>query len=97
MANYVSSTSDKSKKVAMKRLLMGGVGLHLFYVGRIGVGIIRLVISLAFWILIIDGIAEGIVEMIISGIVFLVVINVFDLIKLSLGKFKDNVGQYLRQ
>ena len=81
----------------MRRLLMGGIGLHLFYVGRIGAGIVRMIIGILFWVLIIDGIAEGQGPMIASGVMFLVLTNVFDLVKLSMGKFKDNVGQYLRQ
>lgn len=42
MANYTTQTSSKSKRKALKLLLCGGVGLHLFYVGKIGAGILRL-------------------------------------------------------
>ena len=41
MANYVTQASDKSKKVALILcLLLGMAGLHYFYVGRIGKGIL---------------------------------------------------------
>ena len=43
MANYVTQTSDKKKIVALILCLFGGMfGLHLFYVGRIGKGILYL-------------------------------------------------------
>lgn len=43
MANYTTQTSDKSKKTAMICCLLGLIGLggiHYFYVGRIGKGIL---------------------------------------------------------
>ena len=46
MANYTTITSDKSKKTAMLLCLLGFVGLggiHDFYVGKIGSGIIKLI------------------------------------------------------
>lgn len=43
MANYVTNTSDKSKKTALMLCIFGGIfGLHHFYVGRIGKGILYL-------------------------------------------------------
>ena len=43
MANYVTNTSDKSKKVALLLCLFGGMfGLHQFYVGKVGKGILYL-------------------------------------------------------
>ena len=37
--NYVTSSSDKSRKTALILCLFGGLfGLHQFYVGRIGKG-----------------------------------------------------------
>ena len=41
MTNYVTTTSDKSKKTALLLCLLGGIfGLHYFYVGRIQKGFI---------------------------------------------------------
>jgi restriction system protein len=41
MANYVTSTSDKRKRTAFFLCLFGGLlGLHQFYVGKIGKGIL---------------------------------------------------------
>ena len=96
MANYTTNTSDKSKKKAIKLLLFGGVGLHLFYVGRVKAGIFRMVFSLLFWSLIMNGFSTGETALIVSGIGFLVAVNLLDLIKLGLGTFKDNVGDNLR-
>lgn len=43
MPNYVSMTSDKSKRTAFWLcLLFGFFGLHYFYVGRIGRGLLAL-------------------------------------------------------
>lgn len=96
MANYTTQTSDKSKKKAIKLLLFGGIGLHLFYVGRIKVGLIRCVLGILLWYLFIDGIVQGYTPEIFAGIVFLILLNILDLINLSLGRFKDNIGSYLR-
>lgn len=96
MANYVTGTSDKSKKKAMRMLLCGGLGFHMFYVGRIKAGFFYLFLGLLFWSLLIDGIVERHIAMILSGILCLILLNIFDFIKLKLGKFKDNIGNYLR-
>lgn len=43
MPNYVTSTSDKKKRVALLLCIFGGIlGLHQFYVGKIGKGILYL-------------------------------------------------------
>ena len=97
MANYVSQTSDKSKKKAIKLLLSGGLGFHLFYVGRIKAGIIRFILGLILWVgFIIGGIAISEWGMVLMGIALLVLLNIFDMIKLFLGTFKDNIGSHLR-
>ena len=97
MANYTTNVSDKSKKKALTLLFIGGLGFHLFYVGRIKAGIVRFIAALMFWGgLIIGGISSGESEMVIVGFVALVLFNVFDLVKLLLGTFRDNIGNYLR-
>lgn len=41
MSNYVTGTSDKSKKTAlMLCIFLGYLGIHQFYVGKIGKGLI---------------------------------------------------------
>ena len=41
MSQYVTPTSDKNKKTAFWLCLLGGLfGLHQFYVGKIGTGIL---------------------------------------------------------
>lgn len=100
MANYTTSTSDKSKDKAIKLLLCGGIGLHYFYVGRIKAGLIHTAIGLAFWMGVLAALFEGAgSEKLISlWVLFLLIcFNVPDLIRLKLGKFRDNVGDYLRQ
>lgn len=97
MASYTSSTSDKSKKKAIRLLLSGGIGLHRFYVGKIKSGIVALVLGLICWIVIIDGLLNLDIEMLIGGIALLLLLNISDLVKLLLGSFRDNVGQPLRQ
>jgi len=75
MPNYVSITSDKSRKTAfIICLFFGVVGFHYFYVGRYGRGILALL-----------------------TMNFVMIGWIADLIKILNGKFKDNIGQYLRQ
>ena len=41
MTGFVTKTSSKSKKVALRRcLFLGFFGAHYYYVGRIGMGLI---------------------------------------------------------
>lgn len=96
MANYTTTASDKSKKTAIILLLFGGVGLHLFYVGRIKSGLVRLFFGVLFWVLICTGIADGEIAMILTGVLLIVAFNIADITKLLLGSFRDNVGAALR-
>lgn len=53
MANYVTNTSDKSKKTALICCLIGFIGIggiQRFYVGKIGSGIIYLITGGWFFI-----------------------------------------------
>ena len=63
MANFVTQTSNKSKKKALLLCIFGGLlGLHYFYVGRIGRGILYIVTCGFFvfgWIIDIFKIALG--------------------------------------
>lgn len=97
MANYTTNVSDKTKNKCKQLMLVGGLGLQYFYVGKIKTGLIRLVFGILFWVLFFAGISEGEVAMIAAGIGSLVAVNLFELAKLSLGKFKDNIGNYVRQ
>lgn len=63
MANYTTITSDKSKKTALLCCIFGGlIGIHQFYVGKIGKGILYLFTAGLFgfgWIIDIIKIATG--------------------------------------
>ena len=63
MANYTTITSDKSKKTALLCCIFGGfLGIHQFYVGKIGKGILYLCTAGIFcmgWIVDIIKIATG--------------------------------------
>lgn len=63
MANYVTQTSNKSKKTALLLCIFGGFfGLHYFYVGKIGKGILYVITFGLFmfgWIVDIFKIALG--------------------------------------
>ena len=104
MANYTTNTSNKSKSKAIKLLLSGGIGLHLFYVGRIGAGLLRLVFGVGMWVIMIGsvvapetwGLAGSDVPMVLICVIALIAFNIVDFFKLLLGKFRDNVGEYLR-
>lgn len=99
MANYVTNTSDKSRKKALRKLFTGGIGLHYFYVGRIGAGILYMIFGIAIWGIIIGSLIDPELptEAFFAGILMLVLYNLPSFIKLKLGKFKDNIGNYLRE
>lgn len=62
-SGYVTMTSDKSKMVALILCILGGFfGLHYFYVGRIGKGLLYLCTAGLFgigWVIDIIVIATG--------------------------------------
>lgn len=75
MANYVTNTSDKSKKTALLLcVFLGIIGAHYYYVGRIGRGLLAT-----------------------FTLNFLMIGWIIDIIRIAMGKFKDNIGNYLRQ
>lgn len=77
MSQYVTNTSDKSKKTAKIMCCLGFLGLgglHYFYVGRYG---------------------KGILYFCTFGMFFIG--TVADLISISTGAFRDNVGAPLRE
>lgn len=63
MANYTTITSDKKKKTALLLCIFGGLfGLHRFYVGKIGSGILYLFTGGGFvfgWLIDILSVATG--------------------------------------
>lgn len=63
MANYVTQTSDKSKKTALMCCIFGGIfGAHHFYVGRYGMGLLYFFtagLGIIGWILDIIKISSG--------------------------------------
>lgn len=60
MANYVTQTSDKSKKTALLCCIFGGFfGAHYFYVGRYGMGLLCPLTFGILWIIDIIKIASG--------------------------------------
>lgn len=63
MENYTTVTSDKSKKTALWCCIFGGfLGIHQFYVGKIGKGILYMFTAGLFcigWIVDIIKIATG--------------------------------------
>ena len=50
MANYTTMTSDKSKKTALILCFIGIGGLHDFYLGNYGKGILKLFTVNWFWV-----------------------------------------------
>lgn len=73
MSNFVTTTSHKSRKVALILcIFLGVIGAHNFYVGRYGRGI--------FFFLTAGGFMIG----------FMI-----DIVKIILGRFKDQYGNYL--
>lgn len=73
MSNFVTGTSNKSRKTALLLCVFGGMfGLHYFYVGRIG---------------------RGFAYLFTAG--FLLFGWFFDIVRVLLGRFQDQYGNYL--
>lgn len=77
MGDYTTVTSDKNKKTALILCLIGFLGIggiHDFYLGKYGAGIIKLI-----------------------TVNFFGIGTILDLIKISSGGYRDNVGAPLRK
>lgn len=107
-----NEVSEKSRLVATILVwLLGTWGVHLFYCGKIGRGILRLVIiSLAFlsytigWGMTSFGdfiefgsSLEGVVFLCAAGIIFIVIqiISFVQAIKITIGSYKDAKGKLI--
>ena len=95
MSQYTTNTSDKSKKSALVRSLFG-FGLPYFYVGRIKNGIVGALISFFEWGVLITCIQN---KETFCGIFIAVIIvtNLATTFTVMMGKFQDNIGNYLRE
>lgn len=97
MANYVSNTSDRKKKIAIIWWaigLLGLFGLEYFYVGKLKIGFIRIVVGI-FLILSLYAMA-GTEAVVPISIILWAIAAIPDLLRILLGVFKDNVGQPIR-
>lgn len=113
MANYMTGTSDKSKKQVEKLFyfsLFGVFGLHYFYVGRLKQGFIHLLISFvlvvatfALWSSSVHtdtGAAITLSEKLSSTFtlwIVFVLAGIPTFIRIKTGAFRDNVGNPVRQ
>jgi TM2 domain-containing membrane protein YozV len=90
MAETVSGVSTKSRAaLSIFAFLLGELGVHRFYAGKIGTGIIMLVLTII-----------GYATMIFTvGFVFLGIIglwNLIDFIMAVAGTFKDKDGRVIK-
>ncbi len=103
MANYTTSTSDKSKDEALKRWKLGALGLfglEYFYVGRVKAGIVRVLIGVFLILGIFSGLIGGSIDFLsaIIGLPILwAIIATPNFYRLKMGTFRDNVGNPLRE
>lgn len=94
-AVYYTPTSDKSRKTALG-LSFAGIGLHYYYVGRIGWGIFHMLLGLIAWV----GVIECIVMFdwhIVIHIVFLAFWIAKDAIRIATGSFRDSAKLPLKK
>jgi hypothetical protein len=100
--------SPKSKMTAaILCFFFGTIGIHLFYVGKIGGGILRIALGAIGYILMIAGtiagvasskVAAGGVAIMVIGYIVLAVVGIWtliDFIKILIGKFTDSKGYWL--
>lgn len=106
MSKYTTNVSDKRKGIARKKFLQSGfgmLGLHYFYVGRIGRGLVHIAVSAIMVLLLCtflfgNGLeASERISYIVTLIFICILINAPTFYFILMGKFKDNVGAYLRE
>ncbi len=83
-------TSSKSKTTAaILAFLLGQLGIHRFYVGKVGTGIVQLLLAIVGYATIVVGV--GVFALWALGIWILI-----DFIMILVGKFKDKNGLPLK-
>ena len=82
--------SNKSKVVAaLLSFFLGGLGIHRFYLGRVGSGIAMLILSILGWL----------TAVLIIGYVFLAIVGIWDLvdfIRILCNSLRDKQGRKLK-
>lgn len=98
MSQYTTNTSDKKKKKAILFWVIGLLGLfgfEYFYVGKIKIGMIRLIIgifiTLSFYAM------NGTDAAIPVSFIIWAVVSLPNLFRIRFGVFKDNVNAPLRE
>lgn len=98
---YVTGTSDKKKGKCLKCWAMGLgiIGFEYYYVGKIMKGIGRSFISSFVLFMFFSGLFGTPEEkpILVTGIIIWIILALSNLIKILLGKFTDNVGNYVRE
>lgn len=99
MSTYTTGTSDKKKRKALIWWLVGLVGLlglENLYVGKIKMGLIRIVIGLLWAGITFTAFGDPDVPNIVFILIW-VAIAIPNLFKILLGTFHDNIGNALRE
>lgn len=101
MANYTTNASDFTKGQVMRAWLIGAVGTlgcHYFKVGRIKAGIVHLIIGALLWLSFFSAVVSASkASGAIGVLLILAAISIFDLVRIQLGTFRDNVGAAVRE
>ncbi len=89
-AGVIQPVSDKSKTAAaLLSFFLGGLGIHRFYVGKVGSGIAMLLLT----------IFGGILTFVFVGVLMLIAVGIWDLVDFIIiltGSFKDGQGRYIK-
>ena len=89
MSENVYASRKSRGKALLLVILLGGIGVHRFYVNKIGTGILQILLTI-LGIALTIGFYFVIPFYLISGIVVFI-----DFLKILLGKFKDKDGLYI--